>query len=248
MRYFFLVFTLVTSFLHAGVINIAVASNVNYAMQTLKKEFEQQHPKTEVNITLGSSGKLTAQIIHGAPFGLFMSANMFFPQALYKKNLTLSKPIVYAEGALVYFSKKQEDFSKGLELLKSPHIKRVAIANPKTAPYGKATKEALENAKLYSLIHSKFVYGESVSQTLSYTLRATDIGFIAKSALFCKELSAYKKGVHWEDVDAKLYTPIKQGMVILKNAKNIQEVKFFYDYILSDDAKKILTAYGYRVQ
>jgi molybdate transport system substrate-binding protein len=236
---------IVSTYLYAQTINIAVAANVSYAIDELKAEFVKTHPDIQVQVMLGSSGKLTAQIKNGAPYGLFMSANMRYPEALYSQNVAITKPIVYTQGALAYFSIHKQDFSKGVNLLKEKTIKRIAIANPKTAPYGIAAFEALKNAKVYEDVKSKFVYGESISQTVTYAVRAADIGIIAKSSLYSSKMTQYKEGVHWISVDANLYTPIKQGMVLLKFSKHIKAYHAFYDFILSDTAKKIFQKYGY---
>ncbi len=239
---------LISSSLIAGNINIAVAANVSYAIDDLKKEFNKIYPNTKVRITIGGSGKLTAQIKNGAPYNLFMSANMKYPQSLYNDKVAITKPIIYARGSLAILSSKKQDFSKGIELLKDKSITRIAIANPKTAPYGKASIEAIKNAKIYDKIKSKFVYGESISQTVSYTVTATDIGMIASSSLYSPQMGHFKKNINWVEVDSSLYTPINQGIVILKNAKDNVEVKAFYDFILSDSAKKIFIDFGYLVK
>ena len=236
------------SSLQAQSINIAVAANVSYAMDELKKEFKKLHPEIKVRVTLGSSGKLTAQIKNGAPYDIFMSANMKYPESLYAEKIAITKPVVYAQGSLAYLSTKKLDFSQGISLIQSEDIEKIAVANPKTAPYGIATKEALKNAGLYEKVKKKFVYGESISQTVSYTVAATDLGFIAKSSLFSPRMSQYKKGINWIDVESKLYTPINQGIVILENSKKSREVKAFYDFMLSTKAKKILNVFGYFVQ
>ena len=202
--------TLNISLLSAGSITIAVAANVSYAIEDLKKEFKKTYPDTKVRVTLGSSGKLTAQIKHGAPYQLFMSANMKYPQALYKDKIASSTPVVYALGSLALLSSKPRDFSGGIHLLRSKKISKIAIANPKTAPYGKAAIEAFTNAGIKSDIEKKFVYGESISQTVSYAVTAADIGIIAKSSLYSHNMSKYKKDVNWITIDPKLYTPMKQ--------------------------------------
>ncbi len=245
MKKFAFTLFLALSYLHANSINIAVASNLSYAIENLVDIFEKEHPQTEVRVTLGSSGKLTTQIIHGAPYGLFMSADMNFPKKLYKKKLTLTKPKLYTQGALVLFSIKNYNFSQGLSLLESDQVKRIAIANPKTAPYGKAAFEALQNAKLQRKLQRKFVYGESISQTLTYSVSAADIGIIAKSALFTPQMRHYQEGKNWIDVDRTLYTPIKQGIVLLKRSKNSPEYRAFYNFILTKVAKEIFQKYGY---
>lgn len=230
---------------NASNITIAVAANVSYAINDLKKEFNKQYPDTKIRVTLGSSGKLTAQINHGAPYQIFMSANMKYPNSLYEKGMAITKPIVYAKGSLAYLSNKPQDFSKGVNLLKEKSIRKIAIANPKTAPYGIASIEALKNAKIYDEIKSKFVYGESISQTVAYTVTATDIGLIAKSSLYSPKMARFKKDINWTEVDTSLYTPINQGIVILKEGKDKKDVKAFYDFIQSSKAKEIFKTYGY---
>jgi molybdate transport system substrate-binding protein len=224
---------------------VAVAANVSYAMDKLKEEFRKEHPDVRVHITLGGSGKLTAQIKNGAPYHLFMSANMEYPNALFSEGLTVDKPLVYAKGGLACLSVRAKDFSKGIEILRDKSIRKIAIANPKTAPYGKATMEALQNAGVLKDIKKRFVYGESIAQTLSFTMLAADVGFIASSSLYSPKLAHFKKGIHWVEVDAKLYTPINQGIVILKNAQNNSDALAFYNFILSEKAKEIFQDFGY---
>ncbi len=231
--------------LSAGNIKIAVAANVSYAIEDLKREFNTLYPDIKVQVTLGSSGKLTAQIKNGAPYQLFMSANMKYPEFLYENKIAITKPKVYAQGGLALLSSKKRDFSKGINLLKAKEISKVAIANPKTAPYGKATLEVLKNAKIYNDIKPKIVYGESISQTLTFTLRATDIGIVAKSLLFSPRMAQFKKGINWSELDSALYTPISQGIVMLQDNK---DVELFYKFILSQKAKKILKNFGYIVE
>ena len=236
------------STLSAVEINIAVAANVSYAIDELKSEFAKTNPDTKVQVTLGSSGKLTAQIKNAAPYGLFMSADMKYPQALYDEKIAITKPIVYAQGALAYLSVKKQDFSKGMTLLEEDKIIKIAIANPKTAPYGKAAVEALKNANIYNAVKSKFVYGESISQTISYAVMAADIGLVAKSSLYSPKLHRYVESVNWSPVDFSLYTPIQQGIVLLKYSEGNKAYRAFYDFVLSDKAKAIFKKYGYSTE
>lgn len=233
--------------LFAGQINIAVAANVSYAIGDLINEFNKTNPDTKVNVTLGSSGKLTAQIKNGAPYNIFMAANMKYPEALYSDKIAVTKPVIYAQGSLAILSIKKIDMSKGINLASDSSVNKIAIANPKTAPYGKAAVEAMKNAKIYDEVVKKYVYAESISQTVTYATTATDIGFIAKSSLYSPKMSMYKEGLNWVDVNPKLYTPINQGIVIINNAKENKEAKAFYDFILSADAKKIFNKFGYLV-
>jgi molybdate transport system substrate-binding protein len=173
---------------------------------------------------------------------------MDYPNFLYENNIALTKPTIYAKGALAILSNNQRSFRHGIKLLTSKLVKRVAIANPKTAPYGKATMQALKNANIFDEIRKKIIYGESISQTLSYTAMAADVGIVAKSSLFSKKMGRYKQNVHWVDVDKKLYSSIKQGIVLLKRAKSNEVAKKFYEFMLSKEAKAILKRYGYMVE
>jgi len=241
----FILILFFTLTLNAVTINIAVATNVSYAIQELQSKFQQTHPGIDINIILGSSGKLTAQISHGAPYGLFMSANMLYPQKLYENKLSTTKPQVYAKGILALFSTKERDFSLGIKLLQAKHIHKIALANPKTAPYGKAAFEALQTSKIYTDIKTKLIFAESISQTLSYVITAADIGFVASSSLYSAKMSRYKKGKYWEEVDPSLYKPIEQGVVLLSFAKDTKAYRLFYEFLFSTDAKKIFKKYGY---
>lgn len=247
MKKIFLILIFLNISLFANTINIAVAANVSYAIEDLIKEFNKMNPDTKVIVTLGSSGKLTAQIKNGAPYDIFMSANMKYPDALFEDKIAITKPIVYAQGSLAILSSKPQDYKKGIALITNENISRIAIANPKTAPYGKATIEALKNANIYENVQNKFVYGESISQTVTYSVTAADLGFIAKSSLYSPKMKMYKEGINWVDVDTKLYTPINQGIVILNNTQNKDEAKAFYEFILSVKAKEIFKEFGYLV-
>jgi len=242
-----LLLTLLLSSLHAKKITIAVAANVSYAIDDLKKEFNKLYPDIKVQVILGGTGKLVAQIKHKAPYDILMGANMMYPKSLYKSGEAITRPLVYAQGSLALITAKKYDLSKGILAIKNKSIKKIAIANPKTAPYGVATVEALKNAKLFDEFQSKFVYGESISQTVIYASRATDLGFIAKSSLFSPKMSHFKKGEHWVDVDPTLYTPIDQGVVLLQHGEASKEASAFYAFILSKKAKIIFEKFGYSV-
>ena len=248
MKKFFILSLLFISFLEAKTITIAVAANVSYAMDELKREFLKIHKDIKLRVIIGGSGKLTAQIKHGAPYDIFLSANMKYPNALYEDTIAITKPIVYAQGSLAYLSKKPRDFSNGMDILEDKSIKLIAVANPKTAPYGKAGIEAIKTYGIYNDIKSKFIYGESISQTLSYTVSAADIGIVSKSTLFSPKMKRFKKGINWGEVDKNLYTPINQGIVMLKHSHNDNSARAFYDFIFSKDAKKILSDFGYIVR
>ncbi len=222
---------------YACEIFIAASANTAYAMPELIKKFNQKYPDVKVNVILASSGKLTAQIIHGAEYDIFMAANMKYPEFLYKQGIAKTGPKVYAKGAIALFSVKNinlKDFKNALLKAKS-----VAIANPKTAPYGRAAVEAMKNAGIYPNIREKLVFAETVSAVIPYTLNSADVGIVAKSSLFSKQMKRYK---NFADVPQNLYNPIDQGIVIF-NKKN--ETIKFYNFIFSEDAKEIFKKYGY---
>ncbi|NPA65855.1 MAG: molybdate ABC transporter substrate-binding protein [Epsilonproteobacteria bacterium] len=238
-------FILLLSSLHATTITVAVAANIGYAMKDLTTAFYKDHPDLHVKVIIGSSGKLSAQIQHNAPYDLFLSANVGYPQKLYEHGYTINKPVIYAKGKLILFSKKERNFDDGLLTLLHKDIIKIAIANPKTAPYGVAAKEALLNAGLYTKLLPKFVYGESIAQTMLYALRATDIGIVAKSAVFTPTMKHFQKHKNWIEVSTKYYDPIPQAMVILKHASNKKSVFEFYTFLLSPKAQRIFEHFGY---
>jgi len=247
MLKFFLSSVLLSVSLLAGEISVAVAANLSDAIEVLKTEFAKNNPNTKVNTILGASGKFTTQIKSGAPFDLFLSADMKFPENLYAEQFAITKPVVYASGALAMVSTKGLDLSQGIAVLNDPKVEKVAIANPATAPYGTASVEAFKNAKVFEKTEPKLVYGDSIGQALQFALTAADVGFVNASAFYSDKMKNYKEGKEWVMVDAKLYTPIAQGIVVLKQAEHNAEAKAFYDFILSAPAKKIFKSYGYLV-
>lgn len=248
MKKIILALALLASSIFANTITIAVAANVSYAINELVAEFNKTNPDTKVQVTLGSSGKFTAQIENGAPFDVFMSADMKFPKALFEKGLATTEPALYAQGSLAMLSSKELDFSKGINIVTDTNIAKIAVANPKTAPYGTAAVEAMKNANVLDKVESKFVYAESISQAVTYATTAADVGFIAKSSLYDEKMSQYKENVNWVSVDPSLYTAIDQGIVVLKNTKEEASAKAFYDFILGEKAKEIFIKFGYLVK
>ena len=248
MKKIILALAFLASSIFANTITVAVAANVSYAINELVAEFNKTNPDTKVQVTLGSSGKFTAQIENGAPFDVFMSADMKFPKSLFEKGLATTEPALYAQGSLAMLSSKELDFSKGINLITDANIAKIAVANPKTAPYGTAAVEAMKNANVLDKVESKFVYAESISQAVTYATTAADVGFIAKSSLYDEKMSQYKENINWVSVDPSLYTAIDQGIVVLKNTKEEASAKAFYDFILGEKAKEIFIKFGYLVK
>ncbi|NPA53924.1 MAG: molybdate ABC transporter substrate-binding protein [Aquificae bacterium] len=238
----FLAFLLFFSFSFGKTLLIAAAANTQFAVNEIKKAFEKKYPEIHVKTVISSSGKLAAQILKGAPYDIFISADMKYPLFLYKNNKTVGKPKVYAYGTLVLWTTKNIKI-ENIKQLKEPFIKKVAVANPKTAPYGRESINVLKHYKIYKDVKNKLVFGESISQTSQYIHRGlVDIGFTAKSIVLAPKMK--NKG-HWIEIDKKTYEPIKQGAVILKNTKNLETSKKFFEFLFSKEAKDILKKYGY---
>ncbi len=228
--------------LSAQTISIASSANLAFVMPHLVASFNQTNPNIKVRYNIASSGKLYAQITHGASYDIFMSANEIYADKLHKTDKSYSLPVIYAKGRLALISTKQQPTNIDISHLTHKNIDKIAIGNPATAPYGVATKQALTNAKIYDKIKHKFVYGESISQTLSYVINSTNIGIVALSSLYSKKLQHLKKGTHYIEIDSELYDPIKQGMLRLNNK---QETRLFFEFLVSTKAKQIFARYGY---
>jgi molybdate transport system substrate-binding protein len=223
-------------------LRLAVAANLQGVIKVLAADFKKK-TGVEVEPIIGSSGNLSTQIKNGAPFDVFLSADMSFPEELYKDGFATRIPDVYAYGSLVICSTQDIGFENWERTLMSARIKKIAIANPKIAPYGKAAEEALTQKGIWNEVQSKIVFGESIAQVNTYiTTSVTDVGFTTQS--FVKD-SEGKTKLYWRAIDPKCYTPIKQGMVIVKATKETANAEKFYKYMLGADAKKILKEYGY---
>ena len=230
----------------AQTVRVATAANMGYALPALIDTFKRDHPDADIVMHIGGSGKLRAQIENGAPFDLFLSANTSYPEALAKAGKTIGQPVVYARGVLVLLSAKGASVDAKLQVLRGDAYRRIAVANPRTAPYGVAAVDALRNAGVYDDVQSKLVYGESISQTVIYTLKAADGGLIAKSAMYAPKLQGFAEGKAWVEVDASLYRPIEQGMALLPHAKGNPTARDFFAFLQSKEAKAVLHRFGYR--
>ncbi len=237
---------LVATGLFAEDIKVAMAANVGNVLDDLKAEFAKVRPNDKLDVTLGASGKFATQIDQGAPFMVFVSADVDFPMKLKKSGSAVSEPKVYASGALVLLSVKNLDTTKGLALVGEESIEKIAIVNPKTAPYGAAAVEAMKNAGVYEKAQRKLVQGESVPHAYQYTITGADIGFVALSSLKGGDGLKYKEGVNWIEVDAKLYKPIDQAVVLLKGGEKSDGAKAFVEFLVSQKAKEIFKKYGYK--
>ena len=194
--------------------------------------------------TFGSSGLLVQQILNGAPFDLFLSADTQFPEKLKSAGKNYGNPKIYAYGKVVLWSLKK-DVSKGLDLLQNPEINKIAIANPELAPYGKNTVEALKKSGLYSKIENKIVWAENISQVAQFASTGNaDVGFIALSNAKNKEMM--RRGNFYE-LSEKECAPIAQSGIVLKG-KSQTESQDFFDFINSEKANEIWKRYGYQTK
>lgn len=225
-------------------LNIATAANMQFVMQELTEVFTQD-TGIKCDIIVSSSGKLTAQILEGAPYDVFVSANIKYPNKLFEQGFTASKPKIYAFGKLVIWTMNTQLVPE-FKSFEKKHIKHIAMANPKTAPYGMAALEVLKNKGIYNKISKKLVFGESISQTNQFIISyAAEIGITSKSIVLSEKLD--EKGL-WKEVDQSLYTPIKQGVVVIKNENNhLEKAQGFVDFLFSDKGKEILNKFGYEV-
>ena len=224
-------------------LNIATAANMQFAMQAITTAFTME-TGIKCNMIVSSSGKLTAQIREGAPFDVLVSANMKYPQALHEDSLSWTEPKVYAYGKLVLWS-MAASIMPDIESLGSDSLKFVAVANPQNAPYGQAAMKVLENLGHLPDIESKLVYGESIAQTNQFiTSGAAELGFTAKSVVLSNQMGGQGS---WLEVDASLYDPIAQGVVLLKNSEQVDQARQFYNFLFSERAQSILVNFGYAI-
>jgi len=227
---------------HQNKLRIAVAANLQFVMPELVSDFSNR-TGVECEIIISSSGKLTAQIIEGAPFDLLLSADMKYPEELYNRNLTLFEPDVYAYGNLILWT-LHEDIEPDLETLLSDQVSYIAIGNPKTAPYGISALEVIRRSGMEEKLNKKLVYGESVAQTNQFIIsKSVDLGFTSKSVVMSKQMKGQGQ---WVEIDKNLYSPMAQGMVVLKSRKAFETRAIqFRDYMLSSEGKEILHKFGY---
>lgn len=225
-------------------LTIATAANMQFAMESLIKAFTSE-TGIACETAISSSGKLTAQIEEGAPFDVFVSADMKYPARLFENGFSTAEPKIYAYGNLVLWS-RVDGIEPSIELLSDEQIHHVALANPKTAPYGVAAIEVLTHFQLLDALAQKLVYGESISQTNQFIIsKAAEIGFTAKSVVRSPQMMG--KG-QWKDIDPSIYAPIAQGVVIVKHSeKDMPAARTFYDFLFSEKARQILTDFGYAV-
>jgi len=228
----------------ADTLNVAVASNFSHTLELLSSDFNKQTGH-QLRISSASTGKLYVQIQHGAPFDVFLAADEKRPDLLVAEDKAeRSSAYVYARGRLVFVS-NLTPVEACQKVLLSPALKRLSIANPKTAPYGVAAQQVMEQLELWPAFEHRLVMGENIAQALQYvSTKNAQAGFVAKSMLSTGKKIA--TACTW-DIPADMYSPIKQKMVVLNRAKGNTVAQEFLNYMQSVQAKDIIKAAGYNV-
>jgi molybdate transport system substrate-binding protein len=226
---------------------VAVAANALQVMEILADDFEEMYPSVSVEISSASSGTLTTQIISGAPFDLFLSADTGYPAVLLEKGFAKGSAVIYARGKLVLFSHQTLDFNGVFSEKLFEHAQTIAMADPETAPYGRATMQFLERSGIYTAISEKLAISGSVNHALQQTLLSSDMGFIPSSALHYDSFPESKRGdSHVIPLPVDLYEPIDQAMVILTGGEsNPEMVELLFQFLLSSEAGKQFSRHGY---
>ena len=229
----------------ADEITVAAASDLNFAFKELIAEYEKTIGN-HVKLSLGSSGNFFSQIQNGAPFDLYFSADIGYPKKLEEAGLTVPGSLYrYAVGRIVLWTGNGShvDVTKGLEVLRDQAIKKVAIANPKHAPYGRAAVAAMEHYNVYDQVKDRLILGENISQAAQFIESgACDAGVIALSLALAPAMKS--RGTYWE-IPANTHPPLEQGAVILKQSKNPETAKQFLEFIKGSQGQETMTRYGF---
>ena len=226
-------------------IRVAAASDLSFALPEIAKSYEQK-TGTKVQISFGSSGNFFTQIQNGAPFDLFFSADSDFPKKLEAAGQAEPGTLYrYAIGRLVLWvpNGSHLDLSKGMKALLDPAVKKIAIANPKHAPYGRAAEAALRKSGIYDQISSKLVIGENISQTAQFVDTGNaDIGLVALSLASSPTMKSRGRFV---DVPRDLYPPLEQSAVVIRSSNQKEKARNFLKFMQEKSSQEILRRFGF---
>lgn len=227
--------------LSAAELHIAVAANFATSMRDIAKEYEKKSAH-KVKLSSGSSGKLYAQIKHGAPFDLFFAADTLRPQLLEQQGIAVAgSRFTYAIGQLILWSPQVGFVDARGEVLKGDGFHHLAIANPKLAPYGDAASAVLQHLGIWNTLRGRMVRGENIAQTFQFVQSGNaELGFVALSQL--TKADGLIAGSYWL-IPEKLYTPIEQQAVILSNKPAATE---FMAFIQSREMRSLIQSHGYK--
>lgn len=231
--------------LSAQTLTVAAAANLKAAMDAFKPTFEARHPGATLQICLGASGSLLAQIQQGAPFDVFLAADAEFPDKVVAAGLASGRPFPYATGRLTLWLRKDLGLSpekEGLKVLLNPAVKRIAIANPATAPFGRSAEAALKAAGLYDTLKPRLVFGENIGQAAQYLQTgAAEAGLVSSPQVMVPALA---HGLAWT-VPQHLYPVQKQCGVLLKRSAQPALAAAFRDELLGAEAQALFAKLGY---
>lgn len=228
-------------------LNIAAAADLEFALNETIQHFKQRNPEAEVKVTYGSSGNFYTQIQNGAPFDMFLSADMDYPRKLEADGVAIQgTEFVYAVGRLAVWVPKASPIpieQSGITSLLDPTVRHIAIANPQHAPYGRSAVAAMQKFGVYDRVKDKFVLGENVSQTLQFIASGSaEIGIIAMS--LAKAPPVTVQGRYWE-VPLDSYPRMEQGGVILNRVGRRDTADAFRSFLLGPDGQVILKQFGF---
>jgi molybdate transport system substrate-binding protein len=230
------------------VLRVAAAADLRFALDEIVEAFHQQHSDINVRITYGSSGNFYAQLSSRAPFDVFFSADVDYPRKLEAEGLAVPGSVfVYGIGKIVVWVRTDSrlDLSKGLAALRDPSVRKVAIANPQHAPYGRAAEEALRKAGVYDAVKDRLVLGENISQAAQFVESGNaDAGILALSLAVSPGL---KEEGRYSKIPENLYAPIKQGAALLHASPNPQPARAFLEFVKTPGAAAVLERYGFTV-
>jgi molybdate transport system substrate-binding protein len=228
-------------------VRVAAAADLKFALDDLITEFHREHRDIRVQVSYGASGNFFAQLSSKAPFDLFFSADVEYPRRLVEKGLAAKEDeFLYAVGHLAVWVPQKSSLDlerKGIRALLDPSVRKVAIANPRHAPYGRAAEAALKKLGVYDEIKGKIVQGENVAQAAQFVeTGSADAGVIALSLALSPPMR--KKGRHWE-VPLDAYPRLEQGGIILSWAQDRQAAEALRDFVGGPGGKAVLKRYGF---
>jgi molybdate transport system substrate-binding protein len=230
-----------SSSLLADSIKVFAASSTKLAMQKIIEKFNVVNPNDEIVITYSSTGKAYAQFSNGFAYDIFMAADSTYPAKIDEDKNAITKPEVYALGAVALFSTNKELIKKGLEALRDEKVKHISIANPRLAPYGVAAMEILKNYSLEEVAKPKLVLGDNIAQSVQFVdSGAAEIGLVAYSLIKTK-----RDADEFMLIDKTKYSTMEQSFVLTKYAKDKPLAKKFAEFILSNEAQDIFEEFGF---
>lgn len=225
---------------HAQTVKIAAAANLRFVFKDIKASYELANPEANIVANFGSSATMLQQILNGAEFDIFMSADNSYPAKLKEQGAVSGELKIYALGKLVLWSNTL-DVSKGLTILTDPEVKRIAIAKPELAPYGDRAIECLKSAGFYKKVKDKIIYADNISQTAQFAQTGNaEVAILAMSLTLSPEM----KGSVYE-IPSDLYKPVEQAMVLVKNHMPNPEAAKFMKYVLGESCKSDFEKNGY---